>query len=277
MGHPAALAFVHMGPAPVPHVPKLRPQLHRTRNGCLTCRQRKKKCDETKPRCIACNRNMLRCKWPRAAASASENTAVPASQRTEKTQSKSKQSVDRSSHVSSLCGQDQDVFHDETAVGQNASYRAPRGGDCSFTGTSIHWSKDIGSFLGAERAALLTPSSHVLLEHYLAETGPLLATTPVKINPFVTYIIPLCYSDDLLMHTVLALSGSHLCCKQPGDFDLERATYLHCASVLQSLRIAFQNVRAASTSKVVRLLVILLMLCHFEVGLLSLQKKFGCV
>jgi len=120
---------------------------------------------------------------------------------------------------------------------------------------------------------LLTPSSHVLLEHYLAETGPLLATTPVRINPFVTYIIPLCYADDMLMHTVLALSGSHLCFKQPGNFNLERATYLHCASVLQSLRIAFQNVRDANTSKALRLLVILLMLCHFEVGLFRLQEK----
>lgn len=36
----------------------------RTRRGCLTCRVRKKKCDERKPRCAACRRNMLPCEWP---------------------------------------------------------------------------------------------------------------------------------------------------------------------------------------------------------------------
>ncbi|KAH8702930.1 fungal-specific transcription factor domain-containing protein [Phaeosphaeriaceae sp. PMI808] len=41
-----------------------RPPHSRTRAGCLTCRSRKKKCDEGKPRCAGCRRNMLDCKWP---------------------------------------------------------------------------------------------------------------------------------------------------------------------------------------------------------------------
>lgn len=38
----------------------------RTRTGCLTCRKRKKKCDEEKSggRCQACIRNFLNCTWP---------------------------------------------------------------------------------------------------------------------------------------------------------------------------------------------------------------------
>ncbi|AMD22385.1 HGR046Wp [Eremothecium sinecaudum] len=35
----------------------------RSRNGCLTCRSRKKKCDERKPLCTSCRRNMLPCRW----------------------------------------------------------------------------------------------------------------------------------------------------------------------------------------------------------------------
>ncbi|AET38382.1 Zn(II)2Cys6 transcription factor Ecym_2672 [Eremothecium cymbalariae DBVPG len=35
----------------------------RSRNGCLTCRARRKKCDETKPKCIGCQRNLLLCRW----------------------------------------------------------------------------------------------------------------------------------------------------------------------------------------------------------------------
>ncbi|KAF4857676.1 Beauvericin cluster-specific repressor BEA4 [Colletotrichum siamense] len=42
--------------------------IFRVRTGCLTCRGRKKKCDETKPRCRGCERNRLECKWPPSAA-----------------------------------------------------------------------------------------------------------------------------------------------------------------------------------------------------------------
>ncbi|OHF00698.1 hypothetical protein CORC01_04015 [Colletotrichum orchidophilum] len=38
--------------------------IFRVRTGCLTCRGRKKKCDETKPRCRGCERNRLECRWP---------------------------------------------------------------------------------------------------------------------------------------------------------------------------------------------------------------------
>lgn len=37
----------------------------RVRTGCLTCRRRKKKCDEAKPVCRGCERNGFECKWPR--------------------------------------------------------------------------------------------------------------------------------------------------------------------------------------------------------------------
>lgn len=35
----------------------------RTLSGCLTCRKRRKKCDETKPCCILCSRLGIRCAW----------------------------------------------------------------------------------------------------------------------------------------------------------------------------------------------------------------------
>ena len=36
----------------------------RCRMGCLTCRRRRKKCDEVKPICAGCTRNVLDCSWP---------------------------------------------------------------------------------------------------------------------------------------------------------------------------------------------------------------------
>ncbi|SCU79771.1 LAME_0B00298g1_1 [Lachancea meyersii CBS 8951] len=36
----------------------------RSKNGCLTCRQRRKKCDEVFPNCGGCVKNNLNCEWP---------------------------------------------------------------------------------------------------------------------------------------------------------------------------------------------------------------------
>ncbi|EGV61870.1 hypothetical protein CANTEDRAFT_94746 [Yamadazyma tenuis ATCC 10573] len=36
----------------------------RSRMGCITCRQRKKRCCETRPKCTECSRLRLNCAWP---------------------------------------------------------------------------------------------------------------------------------------------------------------------------------------------------------------------
>lgn len=36
----------------------------RSKDGCQTCRRRKKKCDEARPTCSGCLRNNLPCQWP---------------------------------------------------------------------------------------------------------------------------------------------------------------------------------------------------------------------
>lgn len=42
-----------------------KPVTKRSRMGCLTCRQRKKRCCETRPKCTECNRLGLNCVWPK--------------------------------------------------------------------------------------------------------------------------------------------------------------------------------------------------------------------
>jgi len=37
---------------------------NRVRSGCMTCRQRRKKCDETKPQCLRCEQMQITCEWP---------------------------------------------------------------------------------------------------------------------------------------------------------------------------------------------------------------------
>lgn len=40
-----------------------RPQYRRSRNGCLTCKRRKVRCSEKRPRCYHCDRLSLECLW----------------------------------------------------------------------------------------------------------------------------------------------------------------------------------------------------------------------
>ncbi len=46
------------------NVQKPRKKITRTKTGCYCCRRRKKKCDERKPVCSGCLRNMLHCVYP---------------------------------------------------------------------------------------------------------------------------------------------------------------------------------------------------------------------
>lgn len=52
------------------------PKRIRSKTGCLTCRRRKKKCDETKPQCKACVRLKLECEWPTLTPSSFNKTAT---------------------------------------------------------------------------------------------------------------------------------------------------------------------------------------------------------
>ena len=45
-----------------------RPHRRRSRNGCLTCKRRKVRCNEQKPQCYHCQRLNLECEWKDAAA-----------------------------------------------------------------------------------------------------------------------------------------------------------------------------------------------------------------
>lgn len=59
----------------------------RSRTGCLTCRQRKKRCCETKPICAECERLSIKCRWP-----------VPGSERKNKSKNQPRISHDEMYH-----------------------------------------------------------------------------------------------------------------------------------------------------------------------------------
>lgn len=65
---------------PVPLVPRApgrrRLQYRRSRNGCLTCKRRKVRCNEQRPQCYHCQRLNLECQWKDTASPSNHEGAV---------------------------------------------------------------------------------------------------------------------------------------------------------------------------------------------------------
>lgn len=120
-----------------------------------------------------------------------------------------------------------------------------------------------------DRPYALTPLSPALLSHYLTETAPLLAATQPKLNPFITVVLPLACLDDLLMHAILALSGTHMAFRQRPDASVEKAARLHYFRLTVGLRHEIATFDNKNLQKMARLLLILVVICHYEVGHIS--------
>lgn len=122
-------------------------------------------------------------------------------------------------------------------------------------------------------ACTLTQVSVTLLRHYFEYTAGLLCTSPPTKCPFITVLLPLAYTDELLMHTVLALSGTHLECRQSRRHagstaavnpEMQHATALHYQKTISGLRREMVNLNTANDHKQTRLLLILIIACHYE-------------
>ncbi|OQV01306.1 Fungal specific transcription factor domain-containing protein [Cladophialophora immunda] len=117
----------------------------------------------------------------------------------------------------------------------------------------------------SDGASSMSPHSLLLLQHYLEETSTFLVAKPAHYNPYVTLVMPLAYSDDLLMHAVLALSGTQLSFKKAREYQIHIATRRHYSKTLRSLAdlVADQSVRA-DVQRALRIGVASLILCYVE-------------
>lgn len=227
---------------------KIRPNFPRSRNGCLTCRKRKKKCDEIRPLCTNCAGKGLECKWSAEGARPKSNERIATISTGE--------SPTESTSLSPTAGYSGEVESDLTA-------------DYSFNSSipSITWNSMLSSFMAPDRACSMSPVSMRFLEHYLSRTGVMLAMVPPSKSPFITSLVPTAYMDDLLMHAMLAVSGAHLSFKQPENDEVIQATMSHYNAVIRNIRQEIgQPDLQNDTVKTTRLLLVLIMLCHYEVS-----------
>lgn len=215
-------------------------KIRRTKTGCLTCRRRRKKCDERKTTCLACQRNGLTCIW--------------ASER-------------RTSTPDALGGRP-----DEDQVGRPTEPEPESSMPCPSLLTitlplscNIQIHKDTVQLQIPNFGGILTePLSRTFLQHYIHETAQCLTTRRDSINPFVTEILPIAQENRGLMHAVLAFSGQHLVTR--ANKQMSPVIWTHYSTAISEIRSGVERYIQGDRSGVTALLATTLMLCLTEVG-----------
>ncbi|KAH7082819.1 fungal-specific transcription factor domain-containing protein [Paraphoma chrysanthemicola] len=208
----------------------------RTKTGCLTCRMRRKKCDEGKPTCVGCRRNRLICNWSRDHAL---ETVVALSRLPHR---KRPSPFEATNEVSF-----------ETKLPETGKL------NCTII-------RPIASIPGLTR-----PRDVLLFNHYLQVTARQLAGRTEPKNPFLSHLVPIACTEPALLRCMLAVSGAQLLI-QSAEYEGEaRSNY---AVSLRSVKHNLVNWRESQTSVLVSLLTSTIMLGFFEVVIGDTQANF---
>lgn len=187
----------------------------RSRQGCLICRRRKKKCDEVKPVCTACLRNNFNCVWPAHSPQGSSlETGTPPRQQT-------------------------------LPYSQNAASRINAWALASASSQSRAPPATIPPTLSRFALPGSLPSGTEtwrLLDHYLKDTANRLACLQDSKNPFLHTVLPAALNDELLMSSILALSGVHMMQRFPRlEFEVRSLAWSSYTRALKQLRVALSE------------------------------------
>jgi hypothetical protein len=203
------------------------PRWTRSRSGCSTCRQRRKKCDETKPTCKGCERNHLLCHWPPGIA------------------------------IRNLEHHEEDAI--ETSYYDRSDYHAPN--------FQAHIASTLPLALIFEPDPLPQLFTQLenqrLLAHYTTVTANRMAGKACPSNPFLKYNLLIAGDNELMQHCILAISSSHLFFSDPNQGSV---SWVHYAVVLRGIKHAITRWRSSPASDQFRLLSVVMATCWFEVG-----------
>lgn len=209
------------------------PAKRRTTTGCLTCRVRKKKCDEEKPTCTGCKRNFLICNWvegekaDKVALSRAAGTITTA--------------------IVGLVAKKGGFRPVLPATGE---LRGP------YTCSSLY---PLNLMPGPR-----LQTDGFLFDHYLQVTSAQLAGRIHPLNPFVSHLIPVAVTEAAVFQCILAISGAQLCAKSD---EYEHSARSHYAVSLRSVKHNLLQWQNADTKSLMGLLTATLLLGFFEVKL----------
>ncbi|KAJ6153667.1 hypothetical protein N7470_006626 [Penicillium chermesinum] len=219
-----------------------RTRIVRVRTGCLTCRRRKKKCDEVHPICGGCVRNDLGCQWP-TTIPGRRNSGSPKDIPTdaERRRSSPGGSLEELGIVSIPGSASSRRLSSVSSIGAPSA----EGGDLvDLDGATIldaealHRKASVANSIGNIEEVVASPSmvghvvprtlsmlpgydaeSYQLLSHYLSTTADCMANGTTPINPFLVQVVPLAFTSDLLLQLVITQSAAHRAFRRRDESD----------------------------------------------------------
>ncbi|RJE27590.1 C6 transcription factor [Aspergillus sclerotialis] len=209
-------------------------------NGCVTCKLRKKKCDERKPICVACERNRLLCSWKVANGKSTTHVANTAR----------KSSSPTAKAAEATCVHQINVPTSPNTSEDSASQQHE-------SGLVLSPAVSMPSF-----CSMLPPESKLLLEHYVHKTGVLSTAHIRTFTPFVDTLVPIAASNNVLLQSMLALSGFHL--SQHSTCSYDKTKYNHLAQSLQGLKYGLTKYATGDTALGLQLFLSIIILCINE-------------
>lgn len=194
-----------------------RPRASRSRAGCLSCRERKKKCDETHPRCSDCRRLNLPCRWW-SRSPISGSGSVSELDRQSPSQGVPLSDTATAAPSTSPPREGWIAPSDQRASSSPSGSASVSAAGHGTFGSDIDWPAQMEMVVtpvaspGGDMPYLDNEEDRSLFNHYLHTVARALsraANTDSAGNPFLTTLVPMAAASDTLTSVLLGLSGCH--------------------------------------------------------------------
>ncbi|KAL3479794.1 fungal-specific transcription factor domain-containing protein [Aspergillus californicus] len=239
----------------------------RSSNGCLTCKHRRKKCDERQPTCRDCERLNVPCKWA---------PHVGMVRRSERNQDNKGFLENLRSHVTDRSLADITAGIKRGILMEWMALLEDEGGS------------DAAENLAKSNALVLPPGDSPLraspsllgdhlngerhiYNHFLHVFSRALVVVKDDENPFLRFLVPMAFTHASIRHAIIALSASHLAKAYP-EFQLDALK--HQSRALRGLKVALGQEECSSDCALATTLILCLLeicqgsskrwLCHLQ-------------
>ncbi|PYI23190.1 hypothetical protein BO99DRAFT_376951 [Aspergillus violaceofuscus CBS 115571] len=182
-----------------------RPRASRSRDGCVSCKARKKKCDEKRPRCSDCRRLNLPCHWK-----APRTRSPPPAIVSPLPSPPGMMPLSETAHDLILSSVSDPILLSDHLLSSV--------GDDPISPFSPSW-VDVEMILGPVspppdsglNAHLHNDDDRCLFNHYVQNVARALSrsTTRATANPFLATLLPMAAASETLTSALLGLSGCH--------------------------------------------------------------------
>lgn len=227
----------------------------KTVTGCVGCRLRRKKCDETKPGCLGCARNGILCVFPEA----SNEEHARLLRRTNCTRRQPGRGVKRN-----LLELDSRIYPKKSAF--SPDFPTEHKAHLNTTNrTEGLITSDIKQCIMPGNPHLRQAASQRLLHHYIYRTSKAMATCRDMESPFLTELIPVAMANnELVLNAILACSGVHLAALS--DSPAAAVTWIHYGQAVQGQKFALTQLVQGNSESLVPATITAILLCIAEVS-----------